>query len=71
VRSSHRLHEATLAAMLLLGIVTATLVFAKFTKGDPLVSIIGMRNLENLEWEVAPELGLRLSLRAQLDRWKY
>lgn len=35
--------------LLLLGIVTATFVLAQFTKGNPLVSIIGERNLTNPE----------------------
>ncbi|CAA0087479.1 Dipeptide transport system permease protein DppB [Starkeya nomas] len=34
---------------LLLGIVTATFLLAQFTKGNPLVSIIGARNLDNPE----------------------
>lgn len=35
--------------LLLLGIVTATFGLAQFTKGNPLVSIIGARNLDNPE----------------------
>ncbi|MCJ8143402.1 ABC transporter permease [Ancylobacter sp. A5.8] len=34
---------------LLLGIVTATFLLAQFTKGNPLISIIGARNLDNAE----------------------
>ena len=34
---------------LLLGIVTATFILAQFTKGNPLVSIIGARALNNPE----------------------
>ncbi|MBS7541396.1 ABC transporter permease [Ancylobacter lacus] len=34
---------------LLLGIVTATFLLAQFTKGNPLISIIGARNLGNAE----------------------
>ena len=34
---------------LLLGIVTATFILAQFTKGNPLVSIIGARSLSNPE----------------------
>ncbi|MFT0858874.1 ABC transporter permease [Ancylobacter sp. G4_0304] len=38
---------------LLLGIVTATFLLAQFTKGNPLISIIGARNLDNAEIVVA------------------
>ncbi len=48
--------------LLLLGIVTATFVLAQFTKGNPLVSIIGMRALNN------PEIVAAAKARWGLDR---
>ena len=41
------LRRLLLIPILLLGIVTATFVLAQFTKGDPLVSIVGARGLSN------------------------
>lgn len=41
------LRRLLLIPVLLLGIVTATFILAQFTKGDPLVSIIGSRALNN------------------------
>lgn len=47
---------------LLLGIVTATFVLAQFTKGNPLVSIIGARNLDD------PDIVAAAKKRWGLDR---
>ena len=47
---------------LLLGIVTATFILAQFTKGNPLVSIIGARALSN------PEIVAAAKARWGLDR---
>ena len=47
---------------LLLGIVTATFILAQFTKGNPLVSIIGARALNN------PEIVAAAKARWGLDR---
>jgi peptide/nickel transport system permease protein len=47
---------------LILGIVTATFILAQFTKGNPLVSIIGARSLDN------PEIVAAAKKRWGLDR---
>lgn len=51
-----------LIPILLLGIVTATFVLAQFTKGNPLVSIIGERQLDN------PDVVAAAKARWGLDR---
>src|ERR1700761_4430056 len=51
-----------LMPFLLLGIVTATFILAQFTKGNPLVSIIGARALDN------PEIVAAAKARWGLDR---
>lgn len=48
--------------LLLLGIITATFILAQFTKGNPLVSIIGARALSN------PEVVAAAKARWGLDR---
>src|SRR5262245_48325547 len=48
--------------VLILGIVTATFVLAQFTKGNPLVSIIGAKSLSN------PEIVAAAKKRWGLDR---
>ncbi len=56
------LRRLLIMPFLLLGIVTATFVLAQFTKGNPLVSIIGARNLTN------PEVVAAAKARWGLDR---
>src|ERR1700733_8959504 len=51
-----------LMPLLILGIVTATFVLAQFTKGNPLVSIIGARQLDN------PQVVAAAKARWGLDR---
>ena len=56
------LKRLVLMPFLVLGIVTATFVLAQFTKGNPLVSIIGARGLEN------PDVVAAAKARWGLDR---
>jgi peptide/nickel transport system permease protein len=56
------LRRLVVMPFLLLGIVTATFVLAQFTKGNPLVSIIGARALDN------PDIVAAAKARWGLDR---